>query len=423
MGSKEFYPGDVLAVFDNLKLDAPKNHFTVGIVDDVTHTSLKKEKSLDITPKGTRSCLFWGLGSDGTVGANKSAIKIIGDKTDMYAQGYFAYDSKKSGGITISHLRFGHDPIHMPFLINFADYIAVHNPSYVRLYNVLNGIKEGGTFLLNCGWSGEELDTRLPGQLKRVIAEKKVNFYTIDAVKIAREIGLGGRINMIMQAAFFKLADIIPIDDAVAYLKESIEHTYGKKGQDVVDMNGRAVEAGVKNLVKVTVPEAWKDCTDEELYPKTGNAFVDQIMMPMNQQEGNTLSVGQLMDQPTVRSRQARQNMKNAALLSWYRNGRLNTASSATSARPSVRTRPSDRYSSRRKKWKNPTYRRNPPLVPRTFISALLCRPWTARAAATASTPARPRKRPSWPNRLIRSAIWLTLGTTSWKTSRQRKTP
>ena len=297
MGSKEFYPGDVLAVFDNLKLDAPKNHFTVGIVDDVTHTSLKKEKSLDITPKGTRSCLFWGLGSDGTVGANKSAIKIIGDKTDMYAQGYFAYDSKKSGGITISHLRFGHDPIHMPFLINFADYIAVHNPSYVRLYNVLNGIKEGGTFLLNCGWSGEELDTRLPGQLKRVIAEKKVNFYTIDAVKIAREIGLGGRINMIMQAAFFKLADIIPIDDAVAYLKESIEHTYGKKGQDVVDMNGRAVEAGVKNLVKVSVPEAWKDCTDEELYPKTGNAFVDQIMMPMNQQEGNTLSVGQLMDQ------------------------------------------------------------------------------------------------------------------------------
>lgn len=175
---------------------------------------------------------------------------------------------------------------------------------------MLNGIKEGGTFLLNCGWSGEELDTRLPGQLKRVIAEKKVNFYTIDAVKIAREIGLGGRINMIMQAAFFKLADIIPIDDAVAYLKESIEHTYGKKGQDVVDMNGRAVEAGVKNLVKVTVPEAWKDCTDEELYPKTGNAFVDQIMMPMNQQEGNTLSVGQLMDQANGTFPSGTTNMK-----------------------------------------------------------------------------------------------------------------
>lgn len=217
---------------------------------------------------------------------------------------------------------------------------------------MLNGIKEGGTFLLNCGWSGEELDTRLPGQLKRVIAEKKVNFYTIDAVKIAREIGLGGRINMIMQAAFFKLADIIPIDDAVAYLKESIEHTYGKKGQDVVDMNGRAVEAGVKNLVKVTVPEAWKDCTDEELYPKTGNAFVDQIMMPMNQQEGNTLSVGQLMDQANGTFPSGTTKYENAALLSWYRNGRLNTASSATSARPSVRTRPSDRYSSRRKKWK-----------------------------------------------------------------------
>ena len=291
MGSKEFYPGDVLAVFDNLKLDAPKNHFTVGIVDDVTHTSLKKEKSLDITPKYAQ-LPFLGPWERRHGRRQQECHQNHWRQDGHVCPGYFAYDSKKSGGITISHLRFGHDPIHMPFLINFADYIAVHNPSYVRLYNVLNGIKEGGTFLLNCGWSGEELDTRLPGQLKRVIAEKKVNFYTIDAVKIAREIGLGGRINMIMQAAFFKLADIIPIDDAVAYLKESIEHTYGKKGQDVVDMNGRAVEAGVKNLVKVTVPEAWKDCTDEELYPKTGNAFVDQIMMPMNQQEGNTFPSG-----------------------------------------------------------------------------------------------------------------------------------
>lgn len=288
---------------------------------------------------------------------------------------------------------------------------------------MLNGIKEGGTFLLNCGWSGEELDTRLPGQLKRVIAEKKVNFYTIDAVKIAREIGLGGRINMIMQAAFFKLADIIPIDDAVAYLKESIEHTYGKKGQDVVDMNGRAVEAGVKNLVKVTVPEAWKDCTDEELYPKTGNAFVDQIMMPMNQQEGNTLSVGQLMDQangtfPSGTTKYEKRGI--AVMVPEWQIEHCIQCNQCASICPHAAIRP---VLLTKEEMENPTYRRNPPLVPRTFISALLCRPWTARAAATASTPARPRKRPSWPNRLIRSAIWLTLGTTSWKTSRQRKTP
>ena len=297
LGSKEYYPGDALAVFDNLKAAEPKNHFTVGITDDVTHLSLKKEKVLDITPKGTTSCMFWGLGSDGTVGANKSAIKIIGDKTDMYAQGYFAYDSKKSGGVTVSHLRFGHTPIHMPFLINFADYVAVHNASYVRRYNVANGLKEGGVFMLNCPWTDEELDKELPGQLKRYLATKKINFYTIDAVKIASRIGLGGRINMIMQSAFFKLTGIIPVDDAIKYLKESIVHSYGKKGQNVVDMNNKAVDEGVNAIHKVEIPASWATAEDEVLYPKTGNEWVDDIMVPMNEQEGASLPISKLMGQ------------------------------------------------------------------------------------------------------------------------------
>ena len=215
LGSKELTPSEVLAVFENLTAAEPKNNFTVGIVDDVTNTSLAVTTSLDTTPASTKSCKFWGLGSDGTVGANKSAIKIIGDHTDMYAQGYFSYDSKKSGGITVSHLRFGHEPIRAPYLITFADFVAVHNQSYVDKYDVTAGLKKGGTFLLNCNWSMEELETHLPGNIKRYIAKNAVNFYTIDAVKIAQEIGLGGRINMIMQSAFFKLADIIPLADAV----------------------------------------------------------------------------------------------------------------------------------------------------------------------------------------------------------------
>ena len=229
LGSKELTPSEVLAVFENLTAAEPKNNFTVGIVDDVTNTSLAVTTSLDTTPASTKSCKFWGLGSDGTVGANKSAIKIIGDHTDMYAQGYFSYDSKKSGGITVSHLRFGHEPIRAPYLITFADFVAVHNQSYVDKYDVTAGLKKGGTFLLNCNWSMEELETHLPGNIKRYIAKNAVNFYTIDAVKIAQEIGLGGRINMIMQSAFFKLADIIPLADAVKYLKEAVDHSYARK--------------------------------------------------------------------------------------------------------------------------------------------------------------------------------------------------
>ena len=232
LGSKDLLPGDIVAVFDNLASAEPKNNFTISITDDVTNTSLPCVAGVDVTPAGTKGCKFWGLGSDGTVGANKSAIKIIGDHTDMYAQGYFSYDSKKSGGVTVSHLRFGHTPIMAPYLIDAADFVAVHNQSYVHKYDVTAGLKKGGTFLLNCNWSAEELDAQLPGQLKRYIAKNDIKFYIIDAVKIAQEIGLGGRINMIMQSAFFKLADIIPLADAVKYLKDAVEHSYGKKGPE-----------------------------------------------------------------------------------------------------------------------------------------------------------------------------------------------
>ena len=291
LGSKELTPSEVLAVFENLTAAEPKNNFTVGIVDDVTNTSLAVTTSLDTTPASTKSCKFWGLGSDGTVGANKSAIKIIGDHTDMYAQGYFSYDSKKSGGITVSHLRFGHEPIRAPYLITFADFVAVHNQSYVDKYDVTAGLKKGGTFLLNCNWSMEELETHLPGNIKRYIAKNAVNFYTIDAVKIAQEIGLGGRINMIMQSAFFKLADIIPLADAVKYLKEAVDHSYGLKGQAILDMNYAAIDRGVNAIVKIDVPAAWADAAGDANIAVTGNEFIDNILTPVNRLEGDNLPV------------------------------------------------------------------------------------------------------------------------------------
>lgn len=291
LGSKELTPSEVLAVFENLTAAEPKNNFTVGIVDDVTNTSLAVTTSLDTTPASTKSCKFWGLGSDGTVGANKSAIKIIGDHTDMYAQGYFSYDSKKSGGITVSHLRFGHEPIRAPYLITFADFVAVHNQSYVDKYDVTAGLKKGGTFLLNCNWSMEELETHLPGNIKRYIAKNAVNFYTIDAVKIAQEIGLGGRINMIMQSAFFKLADIIPLADAVKYLKEAVDHSYGLKGQAILDMNYAAIDRGVDAIVKIDVPAVWADAAGDANIAVTGNEFIDNILTPVNRLEGDNLPV------------------------------------------------------------------------------------------------------------------------------------
>ncbi|MBY0756181.1 pyruvate:ferredoxin (flavodoxin) oxidoreductase [Clostridium sardiniense] len=292
LGSKDPNPGHIAAVYENLAKDEPKNGFTIAIVDDVTNTSLEVHEDIDATPEGTTACKFWGLGSDGTVGANKSAIKIIGDHTDMYAQGYFSYDSKKSGGITVSHLRFGKKAIKSPYLINKADFVACHNQSYVYKYNVLEGLKKNGTFLLNTIWSPEEVDAHLPASYKRYIAENNIKFYTLNAVKIAQEIGLGGRINMIMQSAFFKLANIIPVEDAVKYLKDAVVTSYGKKGQKVVDMNNAAIDKGIESIVEITVPAEWKTAKDEvkeEGRPRP--EFVKKIVDPMNRQEGFELPV------------------------------------------------------------------------------------------------------------------------------------
>ena len=263
LASKEFTPSMVNAVFENLAAAEAKNHFTVGINDDVTNLSLDIKNEIDTTPAGVTRCKFFGLGADGTVGANKNSIKIIGDHTDMFAQGYFSYDSKKSGGITVSHLRFGQTPIKAPYLITVADFIACHNPSYVTRYNLLDGVKEGGVFLLNSAWNTvEELNEQLPASLKQVIAKKKLKFYNIDAIELAAEIGLGGRINMIMMAAFFKLANIIPIDQATDYMKQAIVKSYGKKGEKIVNMNNQAVDTGLNNLVEVDYPADWATTTE-----------------------------------------------------------------------------------------------------------------------------------------------------------------
>lgn len=291
VGGKDVIPGHIHAIYENLKLDQPKDNFTVGIVDDVTYTSLPLGADIDTTPAGTKACKFWGLGSDGTVGANKTAIKIIGDHTDMYAQAYFAYDSKKSGGVTMSHLRFGKQPIKSPYLINRADFIACHNQSYVDKYNVLEGLKKGGSFLLNCTWNEEELEEKLPADMKQYIYENDIQFYTLDGVGIAQEIGLGGRINMVMQSAFFKIANIIPLEDAVAYLKDAIVKSYGNKGEKVVKMNQAAVDRGVEAIVKVKVPAAWGQAQNQAENAKTVPAFVKNILVPMNRQEGDKLPV------------------------------------------------------------------------------------------------------------------------------------
>jgi pyruvate-ferredoxin/flavodoxin oxidoreductase len=237
LGSKEFTPSMVKAIYDNLKATSPKNHFTVGITDDVTFTSLPVDEQINTAPAGTICCKFYGLGSDGTVGANKNSIKIIGDHTNMYAQGYFAYDSKKSGGLTVSHLRFGKKPIQSPYLIDQADFVACHNPSYVTRYSVAEGIKEGGVFLLNSSWTLEDMEKELPAAMKRAIAKNKLRFYNIDAIKLAKEVGMGGRINTIMQSAFFKLANVIPVEDAIGFMKKAAEKTYGRKGEQVVKNN------------------------------------------------------------------------------------------------------------------------------------------------------------------------------------------
>jgi len=292
LGSKDTTPAQILAVFDNLKQTTPKNLFTIGIEDDVTYTSLPVKGVVSTAPAGTTRCKFWGFGSDGTVGANKDAIKIIGDNTDLYAQAYFAYDSKKSGGVTISHLRFGKKPIKSTYLIDEADFIACHKQSYVYQYQLLEGLKKGGTFLLNCTWKPEELDEKLPAGLKKQIADNDINFYIIDAVDIAKRIGLGSRINMVMQAAFFKLANVIPLDQAVKLLKEAIVKTYGRKGEKVVKMNHQAVDEGLQALVKVDVPKAWSNSVEEEVAATNDlPEFVKKVVIPMNAQQGDKLPV------------------------------------------------------------------------------------------------------------------------------------
>ncbi|MBU1940242.1 MAG: pyruvate:ferredoxin (flavodoxin) oxidoreductase, partial [Candidatus Thermoplasmatota archaeon] len=291
LGSKEFTPTMVKAVLDNLKQPTPKNHFTIGIEDDVTHTSLPLEDTIDASPEGLVRCKFWGIGGDGTVGANKDAIKIIGDNTDMYVQGYFAYDSKKSGGVTVSHLRFGKSKIQSTYLIDKANYIACHQPSYVDKYDLLERIRENGTFVLNAPWNLEEIEKILPNTLKRTIAQKHLDFYVIDAVKIAEEVGLGGRINMVMQTVFFKLARVIPLDDAIQYLKDAIVKTYGKKGENIVTMNQKAVDYALEKIQHIQYPEQWATLPLET--PPTPNEpeFIHKVMRPMLAQQGDKLPV------------------------------------------------------------------------------------------------------------------------------------
>jgi pyruvate-ferredoxin/flavodoxin oxidoreductase len=291
LGSKDFTPTMVKAVFDNLKQPSPKNHFTVGINDDVTNTSLPLGEQIDTAPEGLIRCKFWGIGGDGTVGANKDAIKIIGDNTDMYVQGYFAYDSKKSGGVTMSHLRFGKSPIHSSYLIEKADYIACHQSSYVDKYDLLEGIREGGTFVLNSPWALEQMETCLPNSLKKTIAQKHLTFYTIDAVKIAEEIGLGGRINMIMQTVFFKLSKVLPIDEAIEYLKDAIAKTYGKKGQKVIEMNWKAVDKAIEGLKEIQYPSSWASLPQEKPLSQNVPEFVTKVQCPMLAQQGDALPV------------------------------------------------------------------------------------------------------------------------------------
>lgn len=291
LGSKDVIPEDIMAVYEHLKTDRPRHNFTLSITDDVTHLSLAP---IPVPPVKSRliSCKFWGFGSDGTVGANKSAIKIIGDHTDLYAQGYFAYDSKKSGGVTISHLRFGPDPIRKPYLIRQADYIACHRPSYVYKYDLLRGFKPGGIFLLNSQWKKEDLDKALPAAMKRKLAALHAKFYIIDAFAIAEKIGLRGRINMIMQAAFFHLTGIIPEADAVKYLKDANEASYGRKGQNVVDMNNAAVDAGIRNVIPVDIPDEWAHATTGGSIAKVSRPeFVEKVCDVMNRQEGDDLPV------------------------------------------------------------------------------------------------------------------------------------
>ena len=291
LSSKDTTPGQILAVFDNLKQDVPKHNFTIGIVDDVTYTSLPLTQEIETAPAGQTSAEFWGMGSDGTVGANKNSIKIIGHATDLYCQAYFVYDSKKSGGLTQSHLRFGKTPIRSPYLISAADFVACHTPSYVHKYDMVKNLKEGGTFLLNCPWDQDGLEQNLPASMKRALAQKHAKLYTIDAIRIARELGLGSRTNTILQAAFFTLTGVIPIAQAVSEMKEAIYKTYyKKKGQAVVDMNNASIDHGINELQEIPIPDSWLDA-QEAPQQSPAPAFIQDVVAVMNHQEGDSIPV------------------------------------------------------------------------------------------------------------------------------------
>ena len=302
LGSKDTNPGQIVAVYRNMQSASPKKRFTIGINDDVTNLSLDVKENPDTTPKGTHSCKFWGLGADGTVGANKNSIKIIGDHTDMYAQGYFAYDSKKSGGLTVSHLRFGHKPIKSTYYISKADFVACHKPSYVETFDMVQDIKPGGSFLLNCEWESlEELEQHLPGKMKKYIADNNINFYTINGVKLGKELGLGARINTILQSAFFSIADIIPKEQATQYMKDAATKSYGRKGEKVVAMNHAAIERGAADYVKVSVPDSWKNAVDDSVVPQVAGSdrplvdYVNKVLIPANRYKGNEIPVSDLL--------------------------------------------------------------------------------------------------------------------------------
>ncbi len=302
LGSKDTVPGQIIAVYRNAMAAEPKKRFTIGIEDDVTHLSLPVGENPDTTPEGTHSCKFWGLGSDGTVGANKNSIKIIGDHTDMYAQGYFSYDSKKSGGVTVSHLRFGKKPIKSTYLVNMADFVACHNPSYVTKYDMVSDIKPGGTLLLNCAWDVDGLTKHLPADMKQYIAKNGIKLYTIDAIHIAKKLGLGNRTNTVLQAAFFKLSGVIPAEDAVRFMKEAATKSYAKKGDAIVKMNHDAIDAGMQEVHEIAVPAEWANASEETKATKlTGGreeirGYIDNILAPINAQKGDTLPVSTFVE-------------------------------------------------------------------------------------------------------------------------------
>ncbi|MCI5839123.1 MAG: pyruvate:ferredoxin (flavodoxin) oxidoreductase, partial [Peptoniphilaceae bacterium] len=296
ISSKDTTPSDIKAVFDELKKENPKKEFTISITDDVTNLSLERDKNFVHRQSGIKRCKFWGFGSDGTVGANKQAIKIIGDNTDLYAQAYFDYDAKKSGGLTVSHLRFGKSPIKSTYLLDESDFISCSKQAYVKQYNITEGLKEEGVFLLNCNWNVDELSTHLSGEIKKYIADHNIQFYTIDASTIAKEVGLGNRTNMIMQSAFFKLSDVMPTDDAINYLKDSIKKEYGKKGDDVVLMNINAVDKAINSIIKVSVPDEWKNSEKEKVEHNEDSKFVKEVIRPMIAQREDDIPVSSFFD-------------------------------------------------------------------------------------------------------------------------------